>query len=104
MRAAPNSLGQLGVWSSTNGGLPNLGQGVVSTSSSHPSWILNGDAIVYAALGSVVGISVPVAMLGTAAGVASLETYHRAGFAAMGLMAAAAVVSPGVSPHKAAVR
>jgi len=42
-------LGQLDVWI-TNVGLPNIGQGVGSTSLSALSWVLNGYAIVFAAL------------------------------------------------------
>lgn len=42
-------LGQLDVWI-TNVGLPNIGQGLGSTSLSDLSWVLNGYAIVFAAL------------------------------------------------------
>ncbi|MFI6360458.1 hypothetical protein ACIBJF_49915 [Streptomyces sp. NPDC050743] len=48
-------------------------------------------------IGSVVGIGILVAMLGTASGGASLETYRPACLATMALMAAVAVVSLGVS-------
>jgi hypothetical protein len=53
-------------------------------------------------IGSVVGISILVAMLGTASGAASLHTYRHAWLVTMALMAAAAVVSLGVSQKKEA--
>ncbi|MGW1624435.1 MFS transporter, partial [Streptomyces sp. NPDC002172] len=47
--AMASFLGQLDVWI-TNVGLPNIGQGLGSTSLSDLSWVLNGYAIVFAAL------------------------------------------------------